>query len=245
MLSLWTKSRFSLLSSKKMKPAFMICFVILNYQIGFSQQSPTENHRIRFGVTGGVGITDMKFALKSSVSFSNANRLPEANFSSSVNPVLGIFSQFHVNEKRAGHIIGVETMYHRYNYQSDSISIFSEKGVYRFSLGYLRNTLNYRYAYPMGKIDISVLAGFTFGFNLKLENSYDYKTGNATGSDPLGVRKPANDIGFLGGFGMQYKRLGVDIRYYRSNPFTNNTNLDFSAKASTIFLMAHYALVNR
>lgn len=228
-----------------MKQVFMLSLVLLKYQIGFSQQTAKEKHSIRLGVTGGVGVTDMKFVLKSSVSFSTANRLPVANFSSSVDPVFGLFTQFHVNEKRAGHIIGVETMYHQYNYESDSVSLFSERGVYRFSLGYLRNTLNYRYAYPLGKIDISVLAGFTFGFNLKLENSYDYKTGNTTNRDPLGVQKPANDIGFLGGVGVQYKRLGVDIRYYRSNPFTNNINLDFSTKASTIFLMAHYSIVNR
>lgn len=232
-----------------MKKVFAIAFAVLSVIKAISQDKQPvlseDRHIFIFGVMAGAAFTDMKFTVPPSSFYSSVKNLAIAKFHTSANPVFGVYTQFNLSEKTSAHAAGIEIMYHPYSYNSDSTSILTERGVYKFSLAYWRNTLNYRYTYPVGNLYVSALAGFTFGLNLKLEDSYNYKNSSGFQSENLGIVKPANDIGFLGGLGLQYKRFGLDLRYYNSNPFTNNVNLDFKARAHSIFALMRYSIVNR
>lgn len=225
----------------------LIACVLVN--VCYSQQNlkqeNIEKPVFSMGITGGVAITSMKFKVPFNSFYASTNKLGVASFHQATSPVLGIFTSFNLSEKGGLHAAGLELMYHAYKYNSDSISILTEKGAYHFSLAYLRSSLFYRYSYTTNQFDLSALVGFTFGMNMKLEHSYQYKNGNNIVSEGLGLAKPANDIGFLVGVGTMYKRIGVDLRYYNTNPFTNNTNLNFKTRASSFILLFRYSIFNQ
>lgn len=232
-----------LFKEKIMKTSLLLILCLLQFLISFSQEQESQKPVFRFGVMTGIAATDMKFTVKPSPAYNNNKNLPFVHFSTAINPAVGLYTLFTLSENKHGHHAGFDLMYHPYKYTSDTTSILSERGVYKFSLAYLKSSLSYRYSYSFDKIKVSAIGGFTFGLNTKLEQAYYYNEGGRERIEPLGVVKPSHDIGFFGGGGLQYKRAGVDIRYYTSNPFTNNVNLDFKARTGSFFLLLKYDLL--
>lgn len=225
----------------KIPVLFIFCF--FQFHVSFAQIKEAEKPVFRFGVMAGAAATNMKFTVNPSSAYNNNKNLPFVHFSTTINPAVGLYTLFTLSESKHGHHAGFDLMYHPYKYISDTTSILSERGVYKFSLAYLKSSLSYRYSYSFDKIKVSAMGGFTFGLNTKLEQAYYYNEGGREQIEPLGVVKPSHDIGFFGGAGLQFKRAGVDFRYYTSNPFTNNVDLDFKARTGSFFLLLKYDLL--
>jgi hypothetical protein len=166
-----------------------------------------------FGVLAGMSLTDLEFTTESEI----YDGLVNADFSSSVNPVVGV----HFNVIFSKLSLVNELMYTTYKtsgvYRDDVSEYYY--GIYTNKIGYscikLNNLLRIRM--PIDKVSFFVDAGITNGINLSSTNNRELEMHNYSYIYTIKGKAIDKDLtgeqGIIGGAGVSFKNYSLEFRY--------------------------------
>ncbi|TGE22256.1 PorT family protein [Hymenobacter aquaticus] len=147
--------------------------------------SARRSARYSLGVVAGVGVSQMQL--------SGYTSFEQANFPSSVQPVVGLrlgIPMPRLNEKLS---LQIEALYQRQRYESEYTTRFGSSSAYReqarVALNYLKVPFMLRYTYPRGAVRPMVQLGVSP--NLSLSTTAEFRQQNLDGS--YGTWRPAFD----------------------------------------------------
>jgi hypothetical protein len=192
---------------------------------------------IRLTVNGGLSATNLTIPDPSPSIYPG---LTAEAFSSSIGPLFGASVELVPQKRQKNYIVSLDLLYHSYSAKTDSLRPNSYiTGIGKFKFTALSASPVVRFRLTKSKVAPFVELGFSIRTLSKKEDNYYYRNSIAnTQTNKEIFYGKSNTIGYLGGVGIDLKRISFHARY--TMPANRST-----VHYSTIFIMAKFAILGK